>query len=127
MQQTKHMKLANHSKRLLKAFYYSACGLKTAFQDHIAFKQAAFLTIIVIPLALILGTTAVEKVILIGSWSLVLFMEIINSAIEMLVDRISLEIHPLSKKIKDMSSAAVLLAIVNAVIVWTIILVDNFW
>jgi diacylglycerol kinase (ATP) len=125
MKRIKHMKPVNNSKRLLKSFYYSACGLKAAFQDHIAFKQAVFLTIAIIPLALILGITAVERVILIGSWFLVLFAEIINSSIEMLVDRISLEIHPLSKKIKDMSSAAVLLAIINAIIVWIIILANH--
>lgn len=120
-----HTKHPNNSKRLIKAFYHSICGLKIAFQEHIAFKQAAFLTAVIIPLTLFLDITTTEKVILIGSWFLVLLAEVINSSIEMLVDRISLEIHPLSKKIKDISSAAVLLAITNVVVVWMVVLVSH--
>ena len=124
MTQFKHVKEAN-SRHLVKAFYHALCGLKTIFQDDMAFKQEVFLTVIVIPLALFLGTTAVERVILIGCWFLVLLMEIINSSIEAVVDRISLEIHPLSKKIKDMSAAAVLLSIINAITVWLIIILSR--
>ena len=119
-----HTKHPNNSRRLLKAFYHSICGLEVAFKEHVAFKHAVFLTVVVVPLALVLGTTPAEKMILIGSWFLVLVVEAINSAIEMLVDRISLEIHPLSKKIKDVSSAAVFLAIVNVAVVWIVVLVD---
>lgn len=109
-------------KRISKAFYHSACGLKALFQTEVAFRQEVCLTLIVVPLAIFSGTNAIERTILISSWFLILLMEIINSAIEAVVDRISLEIHPLSKKIKDVGSAAVLLSIVHAVIVWTIIL-----
>ena len=105
-----------------KAFYYSIYGLKTIFQDEVAFKQELLLTIFIVPLGIYLGATPVAKAILIGSWFLILIMESVNSAIEAIVDRISLERHPMSKKIKDISSAAVLLAIINAVMVWAIIL-----
>lgn len=116
------MKKTNSFKIHLKSFYHAACGLKAVFQNEVAFKQEVFFTIVVVPLALIFGITAIEKVILIGSWSLVLLMEIINSAIEAIVDRISLEIHPLSKKIKDIGSAAVFISLVNVIAVWIIIL-----
>src|SRR5208283_4695616 len=106
----------------LRAIYCALCGLKSVFQDEIAFKQEVVLTIAVIPLALILGVTAVEKALLIGSWFLVILVEIINSAIEAIVDRVSLEYHPLSKKCKDIGAAAVLVSIVNAIVIWTIIL-----
>ena len=118
-----HTKNKNSAKRLFKAFYHSTCGLRAVFQNEVAFRQEVFLSIIIIPLALIFGVTAVERSILIGCWVLVLLMEVINSAIETVVDRISLEIHPLSKKIKDISSAAVLLSVINAITIWIIILV----
>lgn len=120
------MKKTNFFKFPIKSFYHASCGLKAIFQNEVAFKHEIFLTIIIIPLALIFGTSATKQVILISSWLLVLLMEIINSAIEVIVDRISLEIHPLSKKIKDMGSAAVLVAVINAVIVWAIILLNHY-
>jgi diacylglycerol kinase (ATP) len=119
MQRIKH---PNDIKRPLRAVYCAICGLKSVFKDEIAFKQEVLLSIAVIPLALIFGITAVEKAILIGSWFLVLLVEIINSAIEAVVDRVSLEFHPLSKKCKDIGAAAVLLSIMNAITIWTIIL-----
>lgn len=119
MSKTTHTKQHNN---LLKAIYHSTCGLKTTFHDNIAFKQEVLFSIIVIPLALVVGTTAIEKAVLISCWVLVLLMEIVNSSIEYIVDRISLEIHPLSKKIKDVGAAAVLLSIINAIVVWVIIL-----
>lgn len=122
----KQIKQVNNRKSLFKTFYYAACGLKTCFQKDLAFRQEILLTFIVIPLALYWGTTAIEKVILISCWFLVLLMEVINSSIEAIVDRISLEIHPLSKKIKDMGAAAVLLSIVNAITVWGVILLSHY-
>lgn len=116
----------NGIKRPLQAIQCSIYGLKTVLQEEAAFKQELFLSIIIIPLALIFGATAIEKVLLISCWFLILLMEVINSSIEAVVDRISLEIHPLSKKIKDISSAAVLLAIINAIIVWIIILTSHY-
>lgn len=119
MQRLKH---PNDIKRPLKAIYCAICGLKSAFKDETAFKQEVFVSIVAIPLALIFGANAIEKVILISSLFLVLLVEIINSGLEALVDRVSLEYHPLSKKCKDLGAAAVLLSIINAIAVWTIIL-----
>ena len=109
-------------KRIPLAFMYAFCGLKTLLRDEVAFKQEFALTIFILPAAIYLGTSPLNKAMLITSWLLVLIVEIINSAIEAVVDRISPDLHPLSKKIKDMSAAAVLLAIVNTVAVWWIIL-----
>lgn len=109
-------------KSLVHATYYAVCGLRTLLQEDKVFRQEIFLTVIIIPLAMVSGATAVEKVLLIGSWLLVLTVEAINSSIEGTVNRISIEIHPLSKKIKDISAAAVLLSIVNAVVIWVVIL-----
>lgn len=119
---TKH---PNNVSRLFKAFCCSLCGFKVAFQDEAAFRQEVYVSIIAIPAALLIGASAIEKAILIGSLVLVLLMELINSSIEAVVDKISLEIHPLSKKIKDIGSAAVTLSIFNAVIIWVIILTSH--
>lgn len=127
LQMNKQIKSIIDIKHLLKACYHSVCGLKAVFQKDITFRYETFLTIVIIPLALVLGKTAVERIILISCWLLVLLVETINSSIEALVDRISLEIHPLSKKIKDMSAAAVLLSLINAAMVWVIILVHHYW
>ena len=108
--------------RITKALSHALCGIKTIFIDEVAFKQEILITLFIIPLGLYFGTTSIEKVVLISCWFLVLILEAINSSIEAIVDRISLEMHPLSKKIKDISSAAVLLAIINAVIVWVIVI-----
>lgn len=126
MNQIRHIKQTNN-KNLIKSFYHSWCGLKAVFHKDLSFKIEVFFSAVVIPLAIILGTSAIDRAILIGSWFIILLMEILNSSIEVIVDRISLEIHPLSKKIKDIGSAAVLLSIINAIIVWSIILVGNFW
>jgi diacylglycerol kinase (ATP) len=109
-------------KRIAKALKYALCGIKTIFIEEAAFKQEILITLFIIPLGIYFGSTAIEQSILISCWFLVLILEAVNSSIEAIVDRISLEIHPLSKKIKDISSAAVLLAIINAIIIWAIIL-----
>lgn len=109
-------------KRFAKALYYALCGIKTIFLEEIAFKQEILATIFIIPLGLYFGHSAIEKAVLLGCWFLVLILEAVNSCIETIVDRISLEKHPLSKKIKDISAATVLLAILNAIIVWIIVL-----
>lgn len=120
----KHTKQNNSLKRIILAFYYSACGFSAAFKEEAAFRTEVFLSGIMIPAALLLGTNTTQQAILIGSWFLVLITEIINSAIEGIVDRISLEIHPRSKKIKDMGSAAVFLSIVNVAIIWSMVLIN---
>jgi len=123
--QTEYVKQSNNIKRILFAFYYSACGFKAAFKEEAAFRAEVFLSGIMIPAALLFGVNATQRAILIGSWFLVLIAEIINSAIEAVVDRISLDIHPGSKKSKDMGSAAVFLSIINVVVIWSIVLINN--
>jgi len=109
-------------KRLIKALAWSLSGLKKAFQDEIAFKQEVILFIILAPLGIWLGETNVEKCLLVGALFLVLIVELLNSALEATVDRIGEEIHPLSGKAKDIGSAAVVLALLNAGVVWALIL-----
>ena len=121
----KHSKHPNDLKRIVLAFYYSACGFHAAFKEEAAFRMEVYASSIIIPMALLLGDTATQRAILIGSWFLVLITEIVNSAIEGIVDRISLEIHPESKKIKDMGSAAVFLSLINVLVVWGIVLISS--
>jgi diacylglycerol kinase (ATP) len=109
-------------KRIVNAFFHSSNGLKTCFQKEEAFRQEIFLAIILIPLALWIGDDTVEKLLLIGSVFLVLITEILNSAVERAIDRISFERHELSKEAKDMGSAAVMLSVMLAVIVWAAII-----
>jgi len=109
-------------KRLVNAFVFSMQGLKATYRGEEAFRQEVAVLLLAIPLALWLGETAVEISLLIGSVLLVLVVELLNSAIEAVVDRFGGEIHELSGRAKDMGSAAVLLISVNAAIVWLLIL-----
>ena len=93
-----------------------------AYRHEEAFRQELLLSIILIPLALLLGETGVEKALLVGSVMLLLLVEILNSALEAVVDRFGEELHELSGRAKDMGSAAVLLAIVNLVVTWGLVL-----
>ena len=111
-------------RRILNAAGYSWAGFKAAFKHEDAFRQEAFLTLILVPLALLLGESGIERALMIGSVLLVLMVELLNSAIEAAVDRISLEHHLLIKRAKDMGSAAVMLALVNVVAVWALVLLD---
>ena len=108
-------------KALWNAFCYSMSGLQVAITER-AFKLEIMLACVVIPLALYLADNGVERALMIGSVMLVLIVELLNSGIESAIDRISLERHPLSKKAKDMGSAAVLLALLNWAIVWGCVL-----
>jgi diacylglycerol kinase (ATP) len=109
--------------RLFRAFYHSIRGLKTAFETETAFRQELILCIIFIPLAFYIGHSIAEKAMLIFSILLILIVELINSAIEAIVDRIGRERHELSARAKDMGSAAVLIALINAIVVWILVLV----
>ncbi len=86
---------------------------RAAFRHEDAFRQEVFLAVLLIPLALYLGETGIERALMIGAVLLVLIVELLNSAVEAAVDRISLEHHPLIKRAKDMGSAAVMIALVN--------------
>jgi len=97
-------------------------GLRAAFQHEEAFRQEVIIAAIAIPVALLLPTSILGKVLMITSVLLVLIIELLNSALEAAVDHTSLEQHPLAKRAKDIASAAVLLSIVNAVVVWGLVI-----
>jgi len=97
-------------------------GLKAAVQGEAAFREELVFCLFGVPLALYLGQTGVERTLLLSSLLLVLVVEMINSAIEAVVDRVSMERHPLAGRAKDMGSAAVFLALLNVVITWALIL-----
>ena len=112
-------------ERIWLAFGYSAEGLKAALRNEDAFRQELILAAVLIPVAWFCHVPSYAKAIMIASVMLVLIVELLNSAVEATVDRISLENHQLAKRAKDMGSAAVFLAIINAVIVWLVILVSS--
>lgn len=111
---------------IVKAFHWSMQGIRAAFKNETAFQQEIYCFAVLLPLGLWLGRTATEKAILSSVLFIVLITELFNSAIETVIDRISEKQHPLSGRAKDMGSAAVLLALGNAIIVWMIILTDMF-
>lgn len=112
----------NVFKKLWLSTRFSMAGLKVAFVDEQAFRLEVFLAIILVPVAFFIEVTNVEKVLLIGSVFLLLIAELVNSAIEAVVDRISKQKHVLSGKAKDIGSAAVFLSAVNMTFVWGIII-----
>lgn len=109
--------------RWVKALGFTWQGLKAAYKHEEAFRQEVFLLAVAFPLAIWLGDSGVEKALLIGSVLLLLLVEIINSAIEAVVDRFGGELHELSGRAKDMGSAAVFIAMVNVGMVWLFVLV----
>ena len=108
--------------RILSAFKNSAYGLKNTFNNEESFRQELILTIILTPLAICIGDNHIERIFLITSLILLLIVELINTAIEIVVDRVSYEKNDLSKLAKDIGSAAVLIAFLNCFIVWFFIL-----
>ena len=108
--------------RIIKAAGYSWQGIRAAWQHEAAFRQEAVAAVIAVVVACWLDVDAVTRVLLIGSVILVVVVEILNSAIEAVVDRIGQERHPLAGRAKDMGSAAVLLTILLALFVWIALL-----
>lgn len=108
--------------RIFAAFTYSIAGFRAVWKNEQAFRQEIILFTPATVIALCLPIVALEKVLLIGVMLLVLMVELINSAIEAIVDRVSLERHPLSKHAKDYGSAAVFLALIFAFITWLVII-----
>ena len=104
--------------RIIKACGYSMAGLKAAWQEEAAFRQESLLMIVMCPLAFWLGESVLEQMLLIAVCVLVVIVELMNSAIEAVVDRISDEQHVLSGRAKDMGSAAVFVSIMLVVFVW---------
>ncbi len=109
--------------RLVKATQFSWKGLRAAFTNEQAFRQEVYLSIVLIPLALYLGENGLECALLISVVLLILIIELINSSIEAIVDRVSTDHHELSGRAKDIGSAAVLLSLINAAIVWALVLI----
>jgi diacylglycerol kinase (ATP) len=109
-------------QRLWNAFGYSLAGFKAAYKHEDAFRQEIHLAIILIPLALWLPATHIGKALMIASVLLVIMIELLNSAIEAAVDRISLENHALAKRAKDIGSSAVLVSLINVVMTWGLVL-----
>ena len=109
-------------RRLFNAVSYTWDGLRAAFRHEDAFRQEVFLALLLIPLAVYLGESGVERALMIAAVLGVLMVELLNSAVEAAVDRISLEHHLLIKRAKDMGSAAVMIALVNVVAVWGLVL-----
>jgi diacylglycerol kinase (ATP) len=109
-------------RRIWNALFYSVDGLMAAFRHEDAFRQESMLAIVLIPVALFTPASGTGKALMIASVVFVLVVELLNSAIEAAVDRISLEDHHLAKRAKDIASAAVLLSLLNVVIVWVLAL-----
>jgi diacylglycerol kinase (ATP) len=109
-------------KRIIRAGGFSWKGFVACFKHEAAFRQEMALTIALIPLAFWLGNNSLERALMIGVWLIVPTVEMLNSGIEAVVDRISDEHHPLAGRAKDLGSAAVFLAFTNAAVVWAILL-----
>jgi diacylglycerol kinase (ATP) len=111
-------------RRVLNATRYSLAGLAAALRHESAFRELVVLCVVAVPAALWLGETAVERALLIATVMLALIVELVNAAVEATVDRISLENHRLAKRAKDIGSAAVMLSLVNAGVVWLLIILS---
>lgn len=113
-------------QRLLNATRFTIMGIRSAWSNEEAFRQEALVLILVIPAGLLIGETFVQKGLFICAWLLVLVIELLNSAIESIVDRIGYEKHPLSGQAKDMGSAAVFIGISISFIIWISIICERF-
>jgi diacylglycerol kinase (ATP) len=109
-------------RRIWNALFYSIEGFKAAYRHEDAFRQECLLAIILIPLACFMPVSGVGKALMIASILLVLIVELLNSAVEAAVDRISLENHQLAKRAKDIGSAAVFVSLANVAVVWGLVL-----
>ena len=119
----KNESLIGHIKN---AFNYTFAGLASAWKNELAFRGEVVVATIMIPLGIWLGRSGVEQALLIASILLILLTELLNSALEAVVDRIGPERHELSKRAKDMGSAAAFISMVTAALVWIIIALDHF-
>ena len=112
--------------RIGRAYCYSLAGLRAAWEGEHAFRQELMLALVLIPVAMFVPGTLTQRALLIGCVLLVLMVELLNSAVESTVDRISLEDHELARRAKDIGSAAVFISLVNLVAVWLLVLADVF-
>ncbi len=114
-------------KRLINAFFYSVAGFKAAWKNEEAFRQEILAGIVVVPAGFLLGTTGTRRAVLILSYLIIPLVELLNTAVEAIVDRVGMEKHELSGRAKDLGSASVFLSICIAVIVWVLIACDRFF
>jgi diacylglycerol kinase (ATP) len=113
-------------KRVWNAMFYSFRGFSAAFRNEAAFRQELGLAVVLAPIGLWLGTTGVERALLVGSLLLVLMVELLNSGIEAVVDRVGLERHELSGMAKDIGSAAVFVSLMNVLVIWALVLWPHY-
>ena len=111
---------------ILKAVIWSMAGIKAAWKNEQAFRWEAVIVLLMMPVGLWLGRSAVERALLIASSMSILIIELLNSAVEAVVDRIGPERHELSKRAKDMGSAAAFISMIAAVFVWGLIAYERF-
>ena len=110
-------------KRLVNAFGYSIAGTLAAFKHEDAFRQEVVLALVLTPVALFFGETAIDQALMISSLLFIIIVELLNSSIEATVDRISVKHHKLAKRAKDIGSAAVFFSLINAALIWFLLLV----
>ena len=122
--------MANHNvrglRRILNAFGFSIAGFRDCFRHEEAFRQEVFVLLLLVPAGLWLGNGPVERALLVGSLLVVPIVELLNSAVETNVDRVGLERHELSRRAKDIASAAVFLSIILAALVWVLVLAPRW-
>jgi len=113
-------------RRVVNATFYSFAGLRTAWRTEAAFRQECVGVVVLVPVALWLGQSAVQRSLLLSSCVLVLIVELVNTAIEFVVDRVGTDHHELSGRAKDLGSAAVFTSIALAMLVWGLIAWERF-
>jgi diacylglycerol kinase (ATP) len=113
-------------RRVVNATFFSLAGLKTAWQTEAAFRQECLLAAVLIPAGLWLGQNAVQRALLIGSCLLVLIVELLNTAVEYVVDRVGMDHHVLSGQAKDVGSAAVFMSLALTLVIWLLIGWERF-
>jgi diacylglycerol kinase (ATP) len=113
-------------RRIINATFFSLAGLRAAWRHESAFRQEVALCVVLIPAGVWLGHTAVERSLLIGSCLLVLIVELLNSGVEAVVDRVGEEPHRLSGRAKDLGSAAVFMSLALVLVVWGLIAWERF-
>ncbi|WGL98118.1 diacylglycerol kinase [Arsenophonus sp. aPb] len=113
--------------RIIKATGYSLKGLKSAWKSEAAFRQEAIMVVIAIIVAFFLDVQWIERLLLISSVVLIVIVELLNSAIEAVVDRIGTELHELSGKAKDIGSAAVFVSIWLAIFIWAVVIGNHYF
>ena len=119
--------LPRRPARVLKAALWSLHGLRAAWLHESSFRLEVYLFAVLAPLGIALGRTPVEQVLLVGSGLLVLALELLNSAIEAVIERYGAEFHELAGRAKDMGSAAVFVAMLNVVMTWILVVGPRFW